>query len=234
MAGKLRPEQLPLHLPLQAAQAREDLITGTPNQHAVEFLDSWPDWPTHIAILAGPTGSGKTHLAQVWASRSEARLLSPAKDDPDHPDLKCVVVEDIAQGNFTESWLFHLINTVRANDGDLLLTSRRWPSDWGIALPDLKSRLKTAHLMEIAEPDDALLAGVLIKLFADRQLDVDANVIDYLVVRMERSLASAQVMVERLDALSLAEKRAVTRPLAAQALEEAGLGEADFGETDGG
>ncbi|MFD0915652.1 hypothetical protein ACFQ14_04470 [Pseudahrensia aquimaris] len=223
MASRTRPEQLPLHLPLQAAQAREDLIVGPSNTHAVEFLDSWPQWPTRIAILAGPTGSGKSHLAQIWASRSEARFLDPSLDSPDDPSIGSVVVEDIAQGNFAESWLFHLINTLRANGGDLLLTSRRWPSDWGIVLPDLQSRMKTAHLMEISEPDDMLLAGVLTKLFADRQVEVDPSVIEYLVTRMERSLASAQEMVERLDVLSLAEKRAVTRPLVAEALRQMGL-----------
>lgn len=217
-----------MHLPLRTAQAREDIVESPSNEHALAFLDSWPQWPTRIAILAGPTGSGKSHLANVWANRSGAKFLSAQSDDPDNPDLRYVIVEDVAQGSFGEAWLFHLINTLRANDGDLLLTSRRWPSDWGIALPDLKSRLKTAHLMEIAEPDDVLLTGVLMKLFADRQLDVGIGVIEYLVVRIERSLASAQAMVERLDELSLATKRPVTKPLVAEALKSLGLTDGEF------
>lgn len=218
-------KQLSLQLPLQAAQAREDLVVSDVNRHAVEFMDAWPDWPGAIAILAGPVGAGKTHLAQIWASRANAHFLDLSLDPEPTEVLPGAnfVVEDIVQGAFNESWLFHLFNAVRASKGHLLLTSRRWPGEWGVALPDLQSRVKSAHMMELQEPDDALLRGVLSKLFADRQLLVEPSVIDYLVLRMERSLASAQALVERLDQLSLSEKRAITRPLAADVLSNLGL-----------
>ncbi len=215
--------QLPLHLPVEAARARDDLVVTDANKQAVAFMDSWPQWPGPIAILAGPTGAGKSHLAEIWATRAEATFLSPSKEGTDIHSGGNVVVEDITQGGFSENWLFHLINSVRASQNSLLLTSRRWPGDWGITLPDLQSRMKVAHLMELNEPDDALLAGVLIKLFSDRQLTVDTSVIDYLVLRMERSLASAQILVAIVDRLSLVEKRRVTKPLASQALRELGL-----------
>ncbi len=218
-------EQLPLHLPLEAASARDDLVVASANASAVAYLDAWPDWPGPVGILAGPVGCGKTHLAHIWAAKANARFEAPSTDPerppPDHGG--CVVVENMMQGAFSETWLFHLFNTVRQTGASLLLTSRRWPGDWGIALPDLRSRLATAHLMEVGEPDDALLKGVLLKLFADRQLTVDASVLDYLAVRMERSLSSAQTLVSELDRLSLSRKRAITRPLAGEALRELGL-----------
>ena len=222
MARATGSGQIPLQLPLEAAQARDDLIVSASNEQAVAYLDSWPDWPGPVGILAGPTGAGKTHLAQIWASKSKALFLDPALDigDQVQPGHENFVVEDIAQGNFSETWLFHLINTVRAAKGHLLITSRRWPGEWGVSLPDLRSRLKTAHVMEIAEPDDIMLTGVLMKLFSDRQLLVEPSVIDYMSTRMERSLAAAQNLVRRLDELSLADKRAVTKPLASQALSE--------------
>lgn len=220
-----KADQLPLHLPLEAAQDREDLVVSSANANAVAFLDSWPDWETPIAILAGPVGAGKTHLARVWATRADASFVDAEATQPDFDVTNPghVVVENLAQGSFSEAWLFHLINGVRSAGSSLLLTSRKWPGEWGVSLPDLQSRLKTAHLMELGEPDDHLLAGVLVKLFSDRQLNVDQSVIDYLVLRMERSLASAQTLVDHLDELSLVQKRAVTRPLAAEALRQQGI-----------
>lgn len=222
--GKNPIMQLPLHLPQEAARARDDLIVTDVNRKAVNFLDAWPAWPGPLAVLAGPVGCGKTHLSQVWAARVGAEFTSPtelpdAVLEPESP----LIVEDVAQGSFSEAALFHLINAVRAANTSLLLTSRKWPGDWGISLPDLRSRMKLATLLELGEPDDALLKGVLIKLFADRQLMVEPSVVDYLTVRMERSLSAAQQMVDMIDTLSLASKRKVTKPLAAEALRELGL-----------
>lgn len=216
----IHAEQLPLDLPLQSAQERDDLVVGQSNMLAVNWIDAWPEWPGAVTILAGPVGCGKTHLAKVWAERSGASIILPSTD-PDAPppeNMGAIVVENMVQGAFSESWLFHLFNAVRQQGGSLLLTSRRWPGDWGVALPDLRSRLKTAHLLEISEPDDVLLRGVLAKLFADRQIIVSPQVVEYIALRMERSLKAAAAIVDELDRLSIANKKAVTKSLAAQGL----------------
>lgn len=218
--------QLPLGLPTNIGRGAEDLIVSPVNKDAVSFINSWPDWPVPIVILAGPVGAGKSHLASVWASMAEAIQL-PASDQLTLPAQAGanVVVEDIGAGNFNETALFHLINEVRAHGGNLLLTSRTWPGNWGMQLPDLTSRMKLARLIELNEPDDELLQGVMAKLFADLQIEVDGPVIEYMVLRMERSLASAQQLVTTLDSLSMAQKRAITKPLAAQALRQLGMQE---------
>jgi len=223
--------QLPLHLPLEVASAREDLVVTNANREAVSYLDNWPKSVpdaglSSIAILAGPVGAGKTHLANIWAARVGAKFLTPSTENGHEiPETGSFVVEDIAQGGFSETWLFHLINATLASKGNLLLTSRRWPGDWGIALPDLQSRMKLTHLLELFEPDDYLLTGVLTKLFSDRQLQVQPNVVEYLVRRMERSLSSAQILVAEIDQLSLSEKRGVSKQLAGEALKNLGLAE---------
>jgi chromosomal replication initiation ATPase DnaA len=168
-------------------------------------------------VLAGPAGSGKSHLASIWREWSGAENLPPDRLDriggaPAGP----VLVDGIGEGPFDEAALFHLFNAVRANGAHLLLTSRRFPLAWGATLPDLVSRLKTVTIVEVHEPDDALLEGVITKLFADRQVEVEPHVVFYLARRIERSVATAIDVVDRLDRTALEEKSRITRSLAAR------------------
>lgn len=224
MADRLRGgAQLPLILPHEAAFGRDDFLLGASNRTAFALIDGWPDWPSQAALLAGPVGSGKTHLAHVWQAASGAAMLPAA-------ELRREQVEELARGGavaledahagFDETALFHLFNALRDAGGSLLVTSRSWPQSWGLRLPDLASRLRAATPVEIQEPDDDLLRRVLVKLFADRQIDIDPAVIDFLAVRMERSVAAAQALVDRLDRASLSAGRRITRPLAAAVLAE--------------
>ena len=109
--------------------------------------------------------------------------------------------------------LLHLHNWMRDHQRYLVLLARTPPARWRVALPDLRSRLNALDVVQIEEPDDALLAGVLIKLFADRRLRVDPEIIAYAVQRMERSFAAAHRLVETVDRSALAARRAVTVPL---------------------
>ncbi len=199
----------------------DDLVVSGANKLAVELISGWPSWPSAVIVLAGPTGSGKTHLASIWKTQSQARQFQPgAIGEPQLPQSGAALVEDVDADHLDEYGLFHLINQVRASSGTLLLTSRTFPGGWGASLPDLMSRLKSATTVEISEPDDALLSAVIIKLFADRQLTVEPHVVRYLVNRMDRSLATAMQLVEQIDKLSLARQSRVSRALAADALEQ--------------
>ena len=138
------------------------------------------------------------------------------------------VIDDIDAAPVDEQGLFHLINTVRSGGTHLLLTARRFPAAWGVALPDLASRLKAAATVEIHEPDDLLLAGIITKLFADRQIQVEPHVVQYLVRRIERSLATAMRVVQRLDRLALERKMPITRALAAETVSALDEGQGEF------
>jgi chromosomal replication initiation ATPase DnaA len=129
-----------------------------------------------------------------------------------------VAVEDIDDGRLDEHAAFHLLNLARERGFDVLLTGRTPPGSWDVALPDLRSRLRSAALVPIEEPDEALLRAVLVKLFGDRQLAIGPELIDYIMPRMERSMAAAAAVVEALDKAALAERKGVTRHLAAKVL----------------
>ena len=214
------PEQLPLDFRHEAARGRDDLVISDPVSAAAGIVDRWPDWPSPVVIITGPEGSGKSHLAAVWAGRSRARRVRPVagSDAVARAGEGPVLVEDADREAFDETELFHLINAVRSAGTSLLITARSWPMAWGVTLPDLASRLRAATVVEIGPPDDLLLGQILVKLFADRQLLADDRVIAYLLPRMERSLAAAQAIVDRLDRLALARGTRISRALAAEVL----------------
>ncbi|MGI9350361.1 MAG: hypothetical protein ACR2O3_02260 [Rhizobiaceae bacterium] len=219
--------QLPFDLSLDPSVRREDLVESSANAMAVAMIDAWPEWPSHLTVLAGPVGSGKTHIANAWVSgaggvvcnmRSISDFEQELQDCLDHKGN--LVLEDAGAGIIDEVTLFHLVNSVRQANSYCLITSRNWPLEWGIKLPDLLSRLRAAQVIELLEPDDQLLKQVMIKLFADRQLMVDEKVIDYCVLRMERSLESVAKLVAEIDAEALARKSPITRGLAGHVLEK--------------
>ncbi|MGS4884274.1 hypothetical protein [Roseibium sp. MB-4] len=216
------PRQLPLDLPHDAALGREDYLVGKSNQAAFELLERWPEWPSPVIILAGPVGSGKTHLVEAFRDETGAEVLQ-ARDLTEAGVSALVsapacVVEDAHRG-VNNTALFHLLNAARQAGKTVLITSRTWPASWKISLPDLMSRLRAATPVEVLEPDDDLLRRVLVKLFADRQIAVDIGVVDYLVVRMERSLEVALRAVDAIDREALAGRVKITKPLAGRVLE---------------
>ncbi len=215
--------QLPLSLALPAAHGREDFIVGAANAAAAALVDRWPDWAAPTALVVGPHGCGKSHLASAWAERAAASILTlrtvAAGDPLALAEAGNVVVEDIDRNRDRDTALLHLLNAMRERGRFVLMTATVPPAEWSTAVPDLASRLRTATQVTIAEPDDGLLAQVLVKLLADRQIAVDRSVIDFALRRMERSLAAANAFAAAFDAAALAGKRAPTRALAAEVLD---------------
>lgn len=221
MSRPSAPQQLPLDLASSPAFSRDDLVVTAANAQAVSLIDRWPDWPGPVVVLAGPAGSGKSHLAAIWRARSGASMLEAGAIEARIPQMREAgpwLVDDADAGGLDQTGLFHLINLARQQQSNVLLTARRFPAAWGLTLPDLESRLKAATLVEIQEPDDALLAGVVTKLFADRQIEVEPHTVSYVVRRIERSLAAAIDVVDRLDYAALAQQTRITRVLASEVL----------------
>ena len=224
MTGK--PAQLIFDLAPRLALGAEDFLVSAANESALRTIERWPDWPHQAVVLCGPAQAGKTHLGQVWrlasgAAQTEARNLSDA-DVARLVESKALLIENLESGIGDERALFHLFNAAREQKLSLLLTTRQPPAEMHIALPDLSSRLRAVPLVSIAPPDEMLLKAVLVKHFSDRQLAVDPAVINYLALRMERSMAMAQSIVAAIDKRALESHRKVTRVLAAEVLTELG------------
>ncbi|MDE3177932.1 MAG: hypothetical protein KGM15_17670 [Pseudomonadota bacterium] len=211
--------QLPLPLPHEPSFAREDFLAHRSNADALALIEAWPAWPAPTMLLVGPAGAGKSHLAAIFAQAASATRLNGRDLGAIDPDAvaraPALALDDADAVGAAESALFHLLNLARARGATLLLTARRPPDLWGLATPDLLSRLRLAPIVEIAAPEEELVAAVLTKLFSDRQLAVEPALVAYLARRLDRSLEAARALVEQLDAEALAQGKKVTRAMAA-------------------
>lgn len=206
--------QLALDLPVATAMGEEDFLIAPSNEAATQWVDRWPDWPIGRLALCGPPGSGKTHLSRLWRSRAgavdgtalnlDARLAALQKGRHLCLDINGAVDD--------EEGLFHVINWATERHCSLLITGRTAPARWTLSLPDLRSRLQATATAVLGPPDDALLSAVLVKLFADRQLLLGEDVLNYIMMRTDRSFDAARDLVEKLDQKALAERRNITVP----------------------
>jgi chromosomal replication initiation ATPase DnaA len=222
MSDPALPRQLSLALGHRESLDRADFLCWHGNETALALIDHWTDWPARALALTGPEGSGKSHLAAIWAEAAGARVIAAHALDaatvPRALATGAVAVEDADRRKFDEAALFHLLNLAREQAAYVLITARQPPAAWPTKLPDLASRLRALPVAALEAPDDALLAAVLVKLFADRQLAVDERLVEFLVHRIERSFAAAQAAVAELDSEAMRLKRPVSRALAAEIL----------------
>jgi len=200
-------------------------MPGEANRAALAFVDAWPQWPSATLLLHGPEGSGKSHLASIWAARADGLILAAEAFVGASPrellgETRAVVIEDLDRALVRDPTLepafYAVFTAMTERRGWLLITARRPAARWQVTLKDLRSRLVAATGVALGQPDDALLQAVLVKLLADRQLEADPRVLDYLSARVERSLASLGRLVEALDrnALESGGRRRLTVPLA--------------------
>ena len=219
--------QLSLDLPRRTTFDRSDFLVSDCNVAAVDWIDRWPVWPCAALVLYGPSGCGKTHLSHLWRERASAIVLAGEElTETAFPSLfgrggPLRIAVDNAE-LAPEHALLHLYNSCLERGGNLLVTMRSPPGSWKVELDDLRSRLRSAIVVGIEVPDDALLGAVLFKHFADRQLRVSPNVIAYVARRIERSFTAAEALAARLDSAALSDGKRVTIPLARTVFRELG------------
>jgi len=222
VSGRVEPRQLAFALPHSESLTRDNFLEGPANSAGLALVDSWPEWPNRIMLLVGPEGSGKSHLAAIWAEQAGARSISAhlltAAVVPGALATGALVVEDLNSSDFDERALFHLINLAREEEALVLITARRPPSLLQLELRDLRSRLRALSAVSLLPPDDLLFRSLIVKFCGDRQMNVDESVVTYVANRIERSYVAARRAVELLDAEALRLGRPVTRSLAAELL----------------
>jgi chromosomal replication initiation ATPase DnaA len=225
VAVRVQPRQLAFALPHAESLTRDNFLEGPANEGGLALIERWPDWPNRIMLLVGPEGSGKSHLAAIWAEIAGARSIPARALTPNAVPgalaTGALVVEDLKPGDFDERAMFHLMNLAREDEVSILMTARLSPSAFEVELRDLRSRLRAVPTVALLPPDDLLFRGLIVKFCADRQLSIDETVVSYLISRIERSYAAARQAVDLLDSEALRLGRPVTRALAAELLRNA-------------
>ncbi|MFM1960504.1 MAG: hypothetical protein RL588_2021 [Pseudomonadota bacterium] len=197
-------------------RARGEFVVSPGNAGARARLEAWPAWSGGCLVLVGPEGCGKSRMAEDWAAVSGALALDPMRPDTACARDRPVLLEDVDRG-FCEEGLFHLINLAPVSGG-LLMTARTPPASWPVRLPDLRSRLKAAEAALIEGMDDAVLTRVIEDFLRARGIRPSADLAPYLVRRIDRSVAAARDVVERLHEASGPDHRPVSRALAREIL----------------
>ena len=221
------PGQLVFPFGVEPALGCEDFILAPCNEQAVRFIRRWPDWPTRMAAIHGPPHCGKTHLAAIWRNMADAEAFSARDLAPDLVTIvsrtgASILVEDVDSDEPLEDRDRALLALFERPAGALLLTGRAPPSDWPVAIGDLKSRFLSLIAFAMWMPDDKLLSALVIKHFADRQLEVAEAVVRRIVTHVERTPEAIAAFVARADLKALAEKRPVTDRLVLELIEAEG------------
>lgn len=221
--------QLPLEFKPEPYLGKEDFMVAACNYEAFKLVDSWPDWPFFAICIYGPEGCGKTHLATMFAHNVSNLIRWPYKipvlraKDINFESLqlfdtcRCLIVEELSEVVDNEA-LFHLYNHYRNEGGYILFTAEQAPARTRFPLPDLQSRMNIVPSVAINEPDDEMLSALILKLFADRQIMVTPEIVNYLLLNMPRSFAYTRKLVAEIDNISLARKRAVSIPVIKEAV----------------
>ena len=196
--------QIALPLDWPVADSDEDFLISDANRQAFEHFKRWTLWPVAATLLTGPRKSGRSLLGRIFVRKTGGRLLDDAEDHG-------------------EEEIFHAWNEAQASRKPLLIVAASPPPLWQVELPDLRSRLAATPQVAIAEPDDALIAGLIVKLLGDRGIAAPPEVAEFLVPRIERSYVAVQRVVDALDRALLSNHRRMTVPMAKRALGEAGI-----------
>lgn len=213
--------QMVLELEHAPSMVEADFIVSASNQMAYEHVCAFGQWASPLSLITGPAKSGKSHLGQMWVARSGARIA----DETGLEELVGggwqgpILIEDVDRRAYDEATLFHVLNQSMRDQRPVLMTARTPVAAWPYKTNDLLSRARLAAHFVVEKPDDMQLSHMFAKLFADRQVSVDAKIVSYLTSRMERSAEEVGLLVGLMDRLALIQNGPISRTIAAKALE---------------
>lgn len=194
--------QIPLNLRPQPQPSFSNFHVAPGNQAAVDMLREPQRWTSAALLLLGPKGAGKTHLGCAWQAETSGEFI----DDAHH---------------VSEVDLFDAINRALAGQNKgLLLTSHLAPTEWGVSMPDLKSRLNAMPTVTLPEHDEHSLEPILRELFSQVGREVRQDVVAYVLNQTERSVEALRELVHELDIAAGSAKADLTKAFVAKYLKQ--------------
>ncbi len=222
--------QIPLDLAFKPSYQKQDFIVNHQNMAVMKMLNSWPAWPSPWLLIEGGKGSGKTHLAHIFAQKLEAVYLKNLSADIENIltkiEGKSVVIDySINEDRETQNKFFHVINHIKEQQQYGVLFIEPMENQDFIVLADLLSRISQMPRFKLLPPDDDLLKALIVKLFSDRQLKITEAQVNWMIPRVRRSFEFVEEFVGRVDKASLAHKKSITQSMLKKELEVLMAGE---------
>jgi len=189
-----------------------DFVLSKSNKHIYNFLNRWPKWERNFINIIGQKFSGKTHLINIFIKKNNGiRINGQSLNEEDLKKIeihKNIIIEDLTS-NINENLFYSLMNLIEQDNKYVIITSLNPIVDIDFNLIDLKSRAKSFLLLNIEQPDDELIFGIILKNLSDRQILLDKKLIDYIVKRIERSYSKIHNFIYKIDQLSLKKKKSI-------------------------
>ena len=200
-----------------------DFILSRSNKHIYDFLNRWPKWEKNFINIIGQKSSGKTHLINIFIEKYKGkRIDAQSLNEADLNKIELyenIIIEDLTS-NINENLLYSFLDLIEQNNKYLIITSLNQVVHINFKLLDLRSRLKSFLLLNIEQPDDELIFGIILKNLSDRQISIDKKLIDYIVKRIERSYSKIHNFIYKIDQLSLKKKKSIDFKLIKEVLGE--------------
>ncbi|GJL91780.1 MAG: regulatory inactivation of DnaA Hda protein [Hyphococcus sp.] len=190
---------------------RDAFLRADANESAWRAGEAWLKSREAALVVCGPSGAGKTHFAHALIEDFEFALTgADAFAVSDAINAATIIVDEMPAGD-PVAFLAALESGI-AEGRRFLLVGEGHPSLWSLGLKDLRTRLEAAPRAALADPDETLIRAVIAKGFRDRQVAVNAAVIEYAAPRLPRTFAAARAFVALADRAALEEKRKITTP----------------------
>ena len=189
-----------------------DFYVSKSNFFAFSIIEKWPKWEKRIVNISGEKFSGKSHLANIFKSKTKALILNNKQIDDDiFKKIKlhdCLIIDDF-ENNINEKLIYSVFNIVDQDNKFLLVNSIKPINEISFNLPDMRSRSKNCLFAKIENPDDELIFAIIIKNFSDRQIKLEKKIIEFIINRIERSYSKIYEFIYKVDEISLKKKKPI-------------------------
>ena len=189
-----------------------DYYVSESNYFAFNLIDKWPKWEKRILNISGEKYSGKTHLANIFKSKSSALFLT--ENDINNDVFKKIklyesIIIDGFSNKIDENLTYSIFNLVDQDSKYLLINSEIPLGEINFKLPDLVSRSRNLLHSKINPPDDELIFAIILKNFSDRQIKLEKKLIEFIINRIDRSYGKISEFIYKVDELSLKKKKPI-------------------------
>jgi len=204
--------QLIFKFPFKTNYYEEDFYVSTNNFSAYKLIESWPQWSSRYVNIFGPSGCGKTHLANIFKKKINSFFIKASElNNSSLPLIKlkeCLIIDDY-KNNIDEKLFYSVLNQSHQSNQYVIVNSLKPIKLLKIELNDLKSRFDNFIDIGIDLPTDDLIRVILTKNFSDKQVNIEAKLLEYVLKNIDRSYEDIFDLIDKVDALSLSTGKSI-------------------------